>query len=634
MISIIIPSRNEQFLQKTTEDILAKAKGEIEVIVVLEGYWPEVVVKDPRVHYIHNGTPKGLRGAVMQAVEIAKGKHIMKIDAHCKFSEGFDVELANSCETDYVVVPQRYSLDAEKWKIEERDDDKYPIDYLYIECPSDKNKGDLGGEVWREKNRNPKFKDKYIDDLMTFQGSCWFMEKEYFSKLELFDEKNYGTFRKEPQEISFKCWLSGGRVIRNKKAWYAHLYKGKKYGRGYSFAKGDWEKGDEYNKKWLTNSAWDKQTKDFKWLIDKFSPPGWKDYDWDGWKKNAKTVNEEIKSGLETAEGVAKKVVKNVKGKLYQNIGEKEGEFCWQNPKKKKSKYWNEGKWDNFIAPLLPEDCKDQTFVEMGCNAGLFLKLATEKGFRDVVGVEKDKTPCKEGIRYRDLLGHNYKILKRKMGDGFGGVGTFDIDEIPIADYTLLSTFHYYIEIDVWLKYLDLLKNKTRYCIVVSRPTKREHWRALGELKAVKKYFEDWEQVGEVKSISANGDPSPREDMYSICFKSKLGREKMEDIKTENSDKKMFKAKVALAELAVKNDKIDLTKTDYFQQWVNRKKDKWSSKLIKEFVTDKFNRMVDVRKNGLIEPLIIQSNGKISDGGHRLVMLKALNYKSTIVRYI
>ena len=129
MLTVIIPSRNEMFLSKTIEDILKKARGEIEVIAVLDGYWPSetkrekwstpAIIQDDRVTYIHFGEPRGLRVAINAGVAIAKGDYVMKVDGHCLFDEGFDVKLAEDCEDNWVVIPRRYSLDPENWKIDE-----------------------------------------------------------------------------------------------------------------------------------------------------------------------------------------------------------------------------------------------------------------------------------------------------------------------------------------------------------------------------------------------------------------------------------------------------------------------------------------------------------------------------------
>ena len=90
-LSVIIPSRNEMFLAKTVEDILAKAHGDIEVIAILDGYWPTPLLKtDNRLIVLHRGKPMGMRAAVNAAAAIAKGKFIMKCDAHCMFAAGFD----------------------------------------------------------------------------------------------------------------------------------------------------------------------------------------------------------------------------------------------------------------------------------------------------------------------------------------------------------------------------------------------------------------------------------------------------------------------------------------------------------------------------------------------------------------
>ena len=56
MLSVIIPSRNNEYLQRTIDDLLEKAEGEIEIIVVLDGYWPSpMLVHDIRVSIIHHG---------------------------------------------------------------------------------------------------------------------------------------------------------------------------------------------------------------------------------------------------------------------------------------------------------------------------------------------------------------------------------------------------------------------------------------------------------------------------------------------------------------------------------------------------------------------------------------------------
>lgn len=275
MVSVVIPSRNERFLDKTVADLLAKAEGEIEIIVVLDGYWPDSLAADPRMTYIHRGESRGMRAAINAAMKIAKGKYILKTDAHCMWDEGYDVKLAADCGPNWVVVPRRKRLDAEKWEIQEVG--KPDVDYEYLSYPDDPQDfggAGLNGKQWNE--RTLARADVLIDDNMSFQGSAWFMHRDYFYELELMDEANYGTFWNEAQEIGLKCWLSGGRVIVNKKTWYAHLHKGKKYGRMYNLDYSQLDIGSRHTKKWLTGEAWDKQTLPLSYLVEKFWPvPTW-----------------------------------------------------------------------------------------------------------------------------------------------------------------------------------------------------------------------------------------------------------------------------------------------------------------------------------------------------------------------
>lgn len=165
MLSIIIPSRNEQFLQKTIDDILAKAKGQIEVIVTLDGYWPDPVIKsDERVILIHRTEPQGMRAAINSGAAIANGEYLLKTDAHCMFDEGFDVKLLQDMQDNWIVVPRRWRLDAEKWDIQR--DNRPPIDYMFLTYPSEEAMpGAFGGpgfsgKEWHEKNNCQQLKKK------------------------------------------------------------------------------------------------------------------------------------------------------------------------------------------------------------------------------------------------------------------------------------------------------------------------------------------------------------------------------------------------------------------------------------------------------------------------------------------
>lgn len=278
-LSVIIPSRNERFLPETVADIFKKATGDIEVIAVLEGYWPNPPLPDyPNLTLIHFPAARGMRAAINAAAAVAKGKYLMKCDAHCMFAPGFNEVLTADCEDNWIVIPSRYSLDPINWCIQ--DNGKSRIDYHYLCYPFDK-KDDVPGMhgcVWFERARARKDNPAYdIDDEMSFQGSCWFMSARHFHNfLGGMDKNGYGGFSQEPQEIGLKTWLGGGRIVVNKKTWYAHLHKGNTYGRMYSISGSEIKRGHQYAVDyWLANS-WDKQVHKFDWLIDKFWPvPTW-----------------------------------------------------------------------------------------------------------------------------------------------------------------------------------------------------------------------------------------------------------------------------------------------------------------------------------------------------------------------
>ena len=286
-LSVVIPNRNSPYLTPTIKDVLKNAGCNVEVIVNVDENWPEELVEDERVTYIHPPTPIGLRQGVNACVKLAKGKYIMKCDDHCAFGENFGKILIEAHQDNWVQIPRRYALDPVKWGIEEREDDKYPVDYMYIDFPRKGKDHDDGmhGVPWKERRNemNPTSAHIYgtrlplsIDDTPSMQGSCWFMTKDYFNQLNLMDETGYGQFSQEAQEIGFKAWLSGGAVKVNKKTWYAHLHKGKTHGRFYKMPSGTVEASNWSAEHWL-NDREPNMIHKFAWFINEKFPnmPSW-----------------------------------------------------------------------------------------------------------------------------------------------------------------------------------------------------------------------------------------------------------------------------------------------------------------------------------------------------------------------
>lgn len=286
--------------------------------------------------------------------------------------------------------------------------------------------------------------------------------------------------------------------------------------------------------------------------------------------------------------------------------------------KEKDSKFWNEGKWDNFVAPFLPENCEGLTLVEMGCNAGLFLKLAKERGFSQVVGVEASSKAFSRGIAYRDKVGGEYDIQRRYMERS--------LKHMPMADYTIFVNAHYYMHIAEWLKYVDALAGKTHYCILVTDKKRERFCVASPDIDIIKRYFKHWKLVGHIPELQPGNDPHPRR-LQSLCFESPfVKRMPVDEIDCGNHVQGEYYR-------ALDKNKNPL-QTRYFKILEKYRKRKWSREQIIEFMQDKVKLYESMKKDGLIDPIIINSSNRVLDGNHRFKILEHLGHKSVLVRRI
>ena len=222
-VSIIIPSRNETFLSQTVNDLLTKATGDIEIIVVLDGYWPSFDIReDPRVRYIHLGKNRGMRGAINAGVSVARGEFLCRSDEHVMVAKGFDRIMTETCKKNWILTARRYFLDPKQWKVME--EEGY-VDYEKLVIQG--KEGDIqkfAGQKWRSRDKSNAH--KMVDQTMAMQGSCWVMPRQlWIDVIGELQTEGYGPLYQDSHEMIFKVWQAGGKMVLCKNTWFAHKHR-------------------------------------------------------------------------------------------------------------------------------------------------------------------------------------------------------------------------------------------------------------------------------------------------------------------------------------------------------------------------------------------------------------------------
>jgi hypothetical protein len=302
-LSVLIPARNEEWLNRTIQDVLDQMCGDTEVIAVLDGNWPlEPIPDHPRVHLVYHPVAIGQRQSVNEAARLSTAKYVMKLDAHCRVDEGFDVKLMEPYEMgeigmDTTTIPRMLNLHVFNWKCQACGHETYQGPAL-TDCVACKGKGPFERVVVWEARKNritdyarfstvPKFEywRQYasrpesqgdIVDVMCHVGAGWMMPRERYWDIGGLDER-HGGWGQMGIEVSCKSWLSGGRQVVNKRTWFSHLFRTQPgFGFPWPLKEKDAEAAREYSRQLWFKNTWPGQAYPLSWLIEKFAPvPDW-----------------------------------------------------------------------------------------------------------------------------------------------------------------------------------------------------------------------------------------------------------------------------------------------------------------------------------------------------------------------
>jgi len=209
MISVIIPAHNEQkYLNRTIENLYATAAGEIEVVLVLNGYDQEI---DERAKVLYLGKNEGERIAMNAAARISQGEYLLRIDAHCDFSPpGWDKMMVEVTGEKTITVAVLTALDKETWE--------HKKGHWYGMCrllPNMEAK-------WLKANRD-HLNYQTVEPNMAFTGCGFLMPTAFYWELGGADE-SLPPMGAIGEEFAVKAWLAGGKVQTRTDVIIGHIF--------------------------------------------------------------------------------------------------------------------------------------------------------------------------------------------------------------------------------------------------------------------------------------------------------------------------------------------------------------------------------------------------------------------------
>jgi hypothetical protein len=297
LVSVVIPARNEEWLRRTVDDVLANIRGDSEVIVVLDGCWADPPLdRHDRLTVIHQPQSIGQRAATNMAARVSTARYVMKLDAHCRVSEGFDLTLAADAEllgANVCQIPAQYNLHVFDWVCACGARQYQGPTPVTCACKNPRWARDIRWELrkhrlttsWRFDAdlhfqywgaHQKEHRAEQIHDVMSCLGACWFVHRETFLALGALDE-GHGSWGQMGTELACKYWLSGGRMVVNKNAWFAHLFRtqGGDFGFPYAISNTEQEAARQYSRSLWLNATWPLATRSLASLVRQFNPPDW-----------------------------------------------------------------------------------------------------------------------------------------------------------------------------------------------------------------------------------------------------------------------------------------------------------------------------------------------------------------------
>jgi len=238
IVSVLITTINDPYLEATVENLKATASGPIEVLVAED---------DKR---------EGRRVVLNRLARRAKGERLFFVDSHCQMSDGWDVALKEACGEREIVFGRIGS-----W----RPESAAPLgEAAYGLVRLDEQ---LGAKWWGQADN--RYRRQSLAESMGMTGCGFMMHKAWFETLGGFDEQ-LGPYGGTGAEWSLKTWLAGGRLLLVNGVTCWHKFETNKDDALYPVDRERLAATFERIRTLTAAKAWPGQVRPVAWLFEKF----------------------------------------------------------------------------------------------------------------------------------------------------------------------------------------------------------------------------------------------------------------------------------------------------------------------------------------------------------------------------
>jgi len=271
----------------------------------------------------------------------------------------------------------------------------------------------------------------------------------------------------------------------------------------------------------------------------------------------------------------------------------------YQNPR------YHEWRWKELVGPLVEPDGKDRMLLDLGCNAGFYMRKAQRFGYK-TLGIEMDDN-------YISQAPKDLEIIK----------GDVNFYKPHCAYLTLMCCLHYHQSKEQVEALFHNMMYSTVYLLVMGRH--RGRVKSRPDRSNLMNLLKGWELRGsrEAKAFYTVLVKNPRYDELSVDDLYDSTREFVSKIKNFDNFVPSFEDFVRRT---LDDINFDPSKTD-FVKYLNRRRLKYP--LGRCWI---YKVMIEELKTHGIHTALRVKGGRIEDGYHRLIILKELGYKRVVCR--